>query len=78
MLKVISELKGAPKTPGLAGNVQELWAGFKRNTFLHVLLTIFLALTTAYVLFGTLFQIGVDDRVSTNSTYSVFTYNSRR
>ena len=61
LLKVISELKGAPKTPGLAGNVQELWAGFKRNTFLHVLLTIFLALTTAYVLFGTLFQIGVDE-----------------
>ena len=60
LLKVISELKGAPKTPGLAGNVQELWIGFKRNTFLHVLLTIFLALTTAYVLFGTLFQIGVD------------------
>lgn len=61
LLKVISELKGAPKTPGLAGNVQELWVGFKKNTFLHVLLTIFLALTTAYVLFGTLFQVGVDE-----------------
>jgi len=61
LLKVISELKGAPKTPGLAGNIQELWVGFKRNTFLHVLLTIFLALTTAYILFGTLFQIGVDE-----------------
>ena len=60
LLKVISELKGAPKTPGLAGNVQELWIGFKKNTFLHVLLTIFLALTTAYFLFGSLFQVGVD------------------
>ena len=60
LLKVISELKGAPKTPGLASNVNDLWVGFKKNTFLHVLLTIFLALTTAYVLFGTLFQIGVD------------------
>lgn len=61
LLKVISELKGAPKTPGLAGNVQDLWVGFKRNSFLHVLLTIFLALTTAYVLFGTLSQVGVDE-----------------
>ena len=61
LLKVISELKGAPKMPGLAANLQELWVGFKRNTFLHVLLTIFLALTTAYVLFGTLSQIGVDE-----------------
>ncbi len=61
LLKVISELKGAPKTPGLAGNVQELWVGFKKNTFLHVLLTIFLALTTAYVLFGMLFKVGVDE-----------------
>ncbi|NVK53857.1 MAG: c-type cytochrome [Flavobacteriaceae bacterium] len=61
LLKTISELKGAPKTPGLASNVNDLWVGFKRNTFLHVLLTIFLALTTAYVLFGVLFQVGVDE-----------------
>lgn len=61
LLKTISELKGAPKTPGLAGNISELWVGFKKNTFLHVLLTIFLALTTAYILFGTLFQVGVDE-----------------
>lgn len=61
LLKVISELKGAPKTPGLAGNIDDLWVGFKKNSFLHVLITIFLALTTAYVLFGTLFQIGVDE-----------------
>jgi len=61
LLKVISELKGAPKTPGLAGNLQELWVGFKRNTFLHVLLTIFLALTTAYVLFSALSRVGVDE-----------------
>jgi cytochrome c2 len=61
LLKVISELKGAPKTPGLAGNAQELWEGFKKNTFLHVLLTIFLALTTAYIVFGLLFKVGVDE-----------------
>jgi len=61
LLKVISELKGAPKTPGLVGNLQELWIGFKRNTFLHVLLTIFIALTAAYVLFSALSRVGVDE-----------------
>ena len=60
LLKIISELKGAPKTPNLAENLQELWLGFRRNKFLHILIVIFLALTTAYLLFGTLFQIGVD------------------
>lgn len=60
LLKTISELKGAPKTPGLAGNLQELWEGIKRNTFLHVVFTIFMLLLTAYILFGTLFKVGVD------------------
>lgn len=61
LLKTISELKGAPKTPGLMGQVAELWQGVKKNTFLHVLVVIFGALMTAYVLFGTLFKIGVDE-----------------
>ena len=60
LLKTISELKGAPKTPGLMGQAAELWAGIKQNTFLHVLTTIFVALIGAYVLFGTLFKVGVD------------------
>ncbi|MGB1043333.1 MAG: c-type cytochrome, partial [Tenacibaculum sp.] len=60
LLKTISELKGAPKTPGLGGQAAELWAGIKKNTFLHVLVVIFGALITAYVLFGTLFKVGVD------------------
>lgn len=60
LLKTISELKGAPKTPGLAGNIQELWAGVKQNTFLHVVGTIFMLLIGAYVGFGTIFQVGVD------------------
>lgn len=61
LLKTISELKGAPKTPGLMGQASELWAGIKQNTFLHVLTVIFGALITAYVLFGTLFKVGVDE-----------------
>ncbi|TCI90133.1 c-type cytochrome [Tenacibaculum sp. M341] len=60
LLKTISELKGAPKTPGLMGQAAELWQGIKKNTFLHVLFVIFGALMTAYVLFGTLFKVGVD------------------
>ncbi|CAL2082797.1 c-type cytochrome [Tenacibaculum sp. 190524A02b] len=61
LLKTISELKGAPKTPGLLGQSAELWQGIKKNTFLHVLFVIFGALMTAYVLFGTLFKVGVDE-----------------
>jgi len=60
LLKTISELKGAPKTPGLWGNTLELWKGLKRNTFLHVVGTIFMLLVLAYVGFGTLFKVGVD------------------
>ena len=60
LLKTISELKGAPKTPGLLGQSAELWEGIKRNTFLHVLSVIFGALVIAYFLFGTLFKVGVD------------------
>ena len=60
LLKTISELKGAPKTPGMVGQAAELWEGVKKNTFLHVLFVIFLALAGAYVLFGTLFKVGVD------------------
>lgn len=61
LLKTISELKGAPKTPGLLGQTSELWEGIKRNTFLHVLSVIMVALIGAYVLFGTLFKVGVDE-----------------
>ncbi|TYQ00304.1 quinol:cytochrome c oxidoreductase pentaheme cytochrome subunit [Tenacibaculum adriaticum] len=60
LLKTISELKGAPKTPGLLGQTADLWQGIKQNTFLHVLAVIFGALVTAYFLFGTLFKVGVD------------------
>jgi cytochrome c2 len=61
LLKTISELKGAPKTPGMLGQTAELWEGIKKNTFLHVLAVIFGALLGAYFLFGTLFKVGVDE-----------------
>lgn len=60
LLKTISELKGAPKTPGILGNLHEIWIGVKHNTFLHVIGVIFLLLTTAYVGFGMIFSVGVD------------------
>ncbi|MDE1205176.1 c-type cytochrome [Tenacibaculum larymnensis] len=61
LLKTISELKGAPKTPGLMGQAAELWQGIKQNTFLKVLTVVFGALVAAYFLFGTLFKVGVDE-----------------
>ncbi|MGB1284090.1 MAG: c-type cytochrome, partial [Polaribacter sp.] len=61
LLKQIAELKGGPKTASTRENLNELWEGFQRNTFLKVLLVIFGLLITAYVLFGTLFKIGVDE-----------------
>ena len=64
LLKTISELKGAPKTPGAVTSLNEVWEGFKQNTFLKVLLVIFGLLMTAYVLFGTLFKVGVDEGYS--------------
>jgi len=60
LLKTISELKGAPKTPGSLATLKEVWVGLKQNTFLHVVGTIFLLLVSAYIGFGTLFSIGVD------------------
>jgi len=60
LLKTISELKGAPKTPGPLGSLKEVWAGVQQNTFLHVVGVIFLLLTSAYIGFGTLFSVGVD------------------
>lgn len=60
LLKTISELRGAPKTPGLLGNTMELWEGLKRNTFLHVSGTIMLLFVIAYFGFGALFSVGVD------------------
>ncbi|MGB0879030.1 MAG: c-type cytochrome [Polaribacter sp.] len=61
LLKQIAELKGGPKTASTRENINVLWEGFQRNTFLKVLLVIFGLLITAYVLFGTLFKIGVDE-----------------
>ena len=60
LLKTISELKGAPKTPGLVGNTVELWNGLKQNTFLHVSGTIMFLFLAAYIVFGALFTVGVD------------------
>ncbi|MCH3883368.1 cytochrome c3 family protein [Tenacibaculum aquimarinum] len=61
LLKTISELKGAPKTPGVVATINEVWEGVKKNTFLKVLTVIFGALVAAYFLFGTLFKIGVEE-----------------
>ena len=61
LLKTISELKGAPKTKGAVASLNDVWVAFTENTFLKVLCTIFGLLIGAYVLFGTLFKVGVDE-----------------
>lgn len=60
LLKTISELQGAPKTPNLLGSLKEVWLGVRKNKFLQVVGVIFLLLTSAYVGFGALFSVGVD------------------
>jgi mono/diheme cytochrome c family protein len=63
LLKQVSELKGNKKPASksnLRRDLQELWVGVKKNTFLKVLATIFLVLIGIYLLFGTLFSVGID------------------
>ncbi len=64
LLKTISELKGGPKSKGAAASLGDVWEGYKQNTFLKVLTTIFLLLMGAYFTFGTLFMVGVDEGYS--------------
>ena len=67
LLKQVNELKGntSPEsTSNLKRDLHELWEGLKRNTFLQVLSTIFLLLIGAYILFGTLFKVGVNEEYS--------------
>ncbi|PWG06089.1 c-type cytochrome [Polaribacter aquimarinus] len=62
LLKQVSELKGNKReTSNVKRDLQELWEGLKQNTFLKVLSTILLLLIGAYVVFGTLFKVGVDE-----------------
>ena len=60
LLKTINELKGGPKTPDAIGSFNEVLDGIKKNTFLKILILIFGLLIGAYVFFGTLFKVGVD------------------
>jgi len=63
LLKQVSELKGIKKPKSqsnLKRDLEELWIGLKNNTFLKVLGTIFVLLMGAYVVFGNLYKVGVD------------------
>jgi mono/diheme cytochrome c family protein len=63
LLKQVSELKGNKKIASksnLKRDLQELWAGVKKNSFLKVMATLFLVLIGIYLLFGTLFSVGID------------------
>ena len=63
LLKQVNELKGKKKpevTSDLKRDLHELWEGIKQNTFLKAMFVVFALLMSAYVLFGTLFKVGVD------------------
>lgn len=64
LLKQVNELKGntAPESKSnLRRDLSELWEGLKRNTFLQIMGTIFVLLMGAYIVFGTLFKVGVNE-----------------
>lgn len=66
LLKQVNELKSVAKGEDFQGSnfkrdINELWQGIKKNTFLKVLFTIFMVLVGAYVFFGTVFKVGVDE-----------------
>lgn len=63
LLKQVNELKGnkSANKSNLKRDLHELWEGIKGNTFLHVLTTIFVLLMGAYIVFGTLFKVGVNE-----------------
>lgn len=64
LLKQVNELKGnvaEGQKSNLRRDLTELWEGVKENTFLKVMSTILLLLIGAYVGFGTLFKVGVDE-----------------
>jgi mono/diheme cytochrome c family protein len=67
LLKQVNELKGntsAESKSNLKRDLHELWEGLKANTFLKVLSTIFVLLIGAYIVFGTLFKVGINEGYS--------------
>ena len=64
LMKQIAELKGGAKKKDNGVDIRrdliELWEGIMRNTFLKILFVIFGLLMAAYIGFGTLFSVGVD------------------
>ena len=61
LYRTISEMKGdAPKSKSLSEQANGVWEAFKGNKFLHFLMVIFFMLLGAYLVFGWLMQIGID------------------
>ncbi|AOW22111.1 c-type cytochrome [Urechidicola croceus] len=61
LYRSVNELKGvAPKRLTLTEQAQGVWEAFKGNKFLHFLLVIFFLLSSAFIAFGWLSQVGVD------------------
>jgi mono/diheme cytochrome c family protein len=61
LYSTVNELKGnAPKRKTIEEQLKSIWRAFAGNKFLHFLLVIFFLLSSAYLGFSYLLQIGVD------------------
>ena len=60
LYRTMTVLKDGAESKSIGDSLNGVWKAFKGNKFLHFLLVIFFLLSTAYVGFGWLFQVGVD------------------
>ena len=61
LYRTVTELKGdAPKRKTFSEQLNGVWEAFKANKFLHFLMVIFFLLLGAWIVFGWLSQVGVD------------------
>ena len=61
LYRTVNELKGdAPKRKSFSEQANGVWEAFKGNKFLHFLMVIFFLLMAAYIAFGWLSKVGVD------------------
>ena len=61
LYNTVNELRGEAPSKSIGKQLNGVWVAFKGNKFLHFLLVIFFLLSSAYIGFSYLVQIGVDE-----------------
>ncbi len=61
LYRSMTVLKDGVESKSIADSLNSIWKAFKGNKFLHFLLVIFFLLSSAYVGFGWLMQVGLDE-----------------